>query len=142
MTDTAKLLHFGRGGDTMHLTRHSKIEGHGSPERPHACTPGPDRVIPVGTPVVDVREAVLAEPGFKWVFRGPLVDVDATKRVNWAKVHGLSDVPIDQFIEGWRAHGARIGTVASADPETGELVITWEDEQTQTWQVPTQRGLI
>lgn len=86
----AKLVVFGAGGDTVHLGRtllftdgHGKqtysgsatVQGYGDPERPHAADPDKYN-IPDGTPALDLREAVRTPEGYKWVFKGPMVDVE------------------------------------------------------------------
>ena len=74
--NVAKLVHFGRGGDTVHFAKGHECSGYGSPENPHAACNHGDTVIPDGCPVVDVREAVETTEGYKWVFKGPMVNVD------------------------------------------------------------------
>lgn len=72
----AKLVCFGRGGDTVEFSGSCHCSGYGSPERPHAAEPGPSCIIPDGTPVIDKRAAIETEEGFRWVFNGPMVNVD------------------------------------------------------------------
>ena len=71
--EVIKLVCFGQGGDTVHYAGGSTCSGYGNPDRPHAAE-GKD--IPDGTPVIDKRAAVDTSEGFKWVFRGPMVNVD------------------------------------------------------------------
>ena len=72
---TAKLVTFGRGGDTVEYGRHCRSTGYGTPESPH--TANPERCdIPDGCPVIDKRPAIETPEGYSWVFRGPMVDVD------------------------------------------------------------------
>lgn len=74
--DIAKLVTFGRGGDTVHLGKNHTITGYGSPENPHAATPSDERLFPDGTPVIDKRQAIETPEGLRWVFEGPMVNVD------------------------------------------------------------------
>jgi len=71
----AKLVTFGRGGDTVYYSHGVTGSGYGTPESPHAADPA-TLEIPDGTPVIDNRAAVLTDSGYAWVFRGPMVDVD------------------------------------------------------------------
>ena len=75
-TRIAKLVEFGNGGDTVYFAKGSRCEGYGSPENPHAAAPHDDLTIPDGTPAVDVRPAIETDDGYRWVFKGPLVNVD------------------------------------------------------------------
>lgn len=72
---TAKLVTFGRGGDTVYYSRNCHSTGYGNPDNPHAADPA-NHDIPDGTPVIDKRPAVETTEGFRWVVRGPMVDVD------------------------------------------------------------------
>ena len=72
----AKLVCFGRGGDTVEFSGSCHCSGYGTPERPHAAEPGPSCIIPDGTPVIDKRGVIETEEGFRWVFDGPMVNVD------------------------------------------------------------------
>ena len=72
----AKLVCFGRAGETVHCGGGVTISGYGSPDNPHAAEPGDGLVIPDGTPAVDKQDAVETSEGFSWVFRSPMVDVD------------------------------------------------------------------
>lgn len=149
--DIAKLVRFGRGGDTVYFGGGSRSEGYGSPERPHAATVRPDRLIPDGTPVVDVRAAVVTPEGFQWVFRGPMLNPDlpdgevselgdpgimaaalaGSQYGDLLAIHvtdkkpgtagPLDYVGIAQYVKGWREHGARIGHYLNG-------TIQWEDE--------------
>lgn len=129
----ARLVVFGRGGDTVHLSRDCTVYGYGTPDRPHAAEPRPDREFPDGCPVVDVRNADL-----RWALRGPMVDVDlgddeidpcpvpsaalregvtggfatllALQEAHNSPSPGpLDSVSIRVFVEGWKRHGARVG---------------------------------
>lgn len=71
----AKLVEFGRGGDVVELARGSRCSGYGTPENPHAADPK-SYIFPDGTPAIDKRPAIDTEAGYRWVFRGPMVDVD------------------------------------------------------------------
>lgn len=137
----AKLVKFGRGGDTVHFGHGSTSSGYGSPENPHAAA---GIEIPDGTPAVDMRAAVETPEGYAWVFRGPLVDVDLEdgevdpcpelsgimagaimadssnpyaglllthQATRTSSPRGsLDSVCIREYLAGWRAHGARIGS--------------------------------
>ena len=72
----AKLVHFGRGGDTVYYGEGCIASGYGSPERPHAAKLGDPVEYPDGTPVVDVRAAVETDEGYRWVFKGPMCNPD------------------------------------------------------------------
>ena len=72
----AKLVCFGRGGDSVEYGGGCHGSGYGTPEKPHAAAPGPNLIIPDGTPVVDKRDAVETEEGYKWVFNGPMCNPD------------------------------------------------------------------
>lgn len=125
--ETVKLITFGRGGDTAHFSLVCIAQGYGTPERPHATRPREGRITPVGTPVIDMRPAVGTPEGYRHAILGPMVDVDQVRRVNLAKIDVFDTVGIDQFIEGWRSHGARIGVVSRVDDAAGELEISWEE---------------
>lgn len=71
MADVVKLVCFGQGGDTLHYADGGTCSGYESPDRPHAAA-GKD--IPDGTPAIDKRAAIDTEEGFRWVFRGPMVN--------------------------------------------------------------------
>lgn len=73
---TARLIKFGRGGDTVYCGHGVTCTGYGSPGNPHAARADEDLTIPDGCPVVDVRAAVETADGYRWVFAGPMVDVD------------------------------------------------------------------
>jgi len=77
---TVKLVSFGKGGDTAYFSRNSTCTGYGNPENPHAADFTSDRktdcIVPDGTPVIDVREAVQTDEGFRWAIKGPLLNPD------------------------------------------------------------------
>lgn len=75
-TRTAKLVCFGRGGDSVHYGGGCTGSGYGSPESPHAAKLGDPETFPDGTPVIDKRPAIETKDGFNWVFRGPMCDPD------------------------------------------------------------------
>lgn len=79
-TKIAKLVCFGKGGDSVEFSGKGSLSGYGSWERPHAARPGVHGdyllEIPDGTPVVDVSTAVEYQVGVSWSLRGPMVDVD------------------------------------------------------------------
>lgn len=74
--NVAKLVVFGGGGDTVYIDRNTTCTGYGSPERPHAADPKDGAQFPDGTPALDLRQAIETTEGYRWVFRGPMVDVD------------------------------------------------------------------
>lgn len=91
-TAKAKLLKFGQGGHTLHYVEEGysncSCQGYCDPESfvkaYHWWAHPAEQLsyhfegydIPVeGIPVIDVREAVSTPEGYKWVFRGPLLDV-------------------------------------------------------------------
>lgn len=74
--DTAKLVCFGNGGDVVHIGRGHTVSGYGTPERPHAARTRDDITYPDGTPVIDKRPAIDTDEGYRWVFRGPMVNVN------------------------------------------------------------------
>ena len=114
-TSIAKLVKSGRGCDTVYLGKGHTISGYGSPERPHAGETGKangNLIIPDGTPAIDVRAAVETDDGYRWVFKGPMVDVDLPDGgcSGYSKAPGAMDyVSTREYVEGWRQHGARIG---------------------------------
>jgi hypothetical protein len=135
---TAKLVTFGKGGDTVYWGGHSTTSGYGNPDRPHAAA-GED--IPDGTPALDTRPATDTDAGVSWVFKGPMVDPDLadgegeecpepspvmaaglsgsflgllavqiTERAKGRKRAGPLDyVSVSEYVAGWRDHGARVG---------------------------------
>ena len=138
MERTAKLVCFGRGGDSVEYGGGCHGSGYGTPENPHASA---GCIIPDGTPAIDKRPAIETDEGFNWVFKGPmcnpdLVDDEVTEcpEPSWALAAGVSGnqygalltlqhahkatqrtpgpldyVSIRQYVEGWRQRGARIG---------------------------------
>ena len=59
----AKLVCFGQGGDSVEYGSGCSGSGYGTPENPHAANPGPDCIIPDGTPAIDKRAAVDTDAG-------------------------------------------------------------------------------
>jgi len=146
MKEPAKLVTFGKGGDTVYYSRHCTGHGYGSPEHPHAAD-NANHDIPDGCPALDTRPATDTDAGWRWAIKGPMVDVDlesgidrcptpspimamamadneygsllALQKVSTAKAGPLDSVPIAVFIEGWREHGARVGAY-----KDGQIV--WE----------------
>lgn len=107
-TATATLVKFGEGGDTLYFKENGhKSTGYGSPENPHAAISNDLHIIPNGTPVLDLRDAVKTEEGFSWVFRGPMYNPNVTNPVE--NPQGLDWVGLNQYVEGWREKGARVG---------------------------------
>lgn len=134
----AKLVKFGRGGDTVYYGQGRTSSGYGNPDKPHAAS-GED--IPDGTPAIDTREATETEAGYKWVFKGPMLNPDiadgerdecpepsltmvgglqgaylssaalalAHKRSGSKEPGPLDFVGVREYVDGWRRHGARIG---------------------------------
>lgn len=138
------LVHFGKGGDTIYFARR---EGEGTrtnsgyrdrqdffaPSRwwthQHAERENPEPFE--GVPWVDCTEAVETEVGLKWVFQGPLVDVELPDgereecpRGGFAPViaaawgmrgamaaGGLDSVSVAEYVRGWQAHGAAVGVI-------------------------------
>jgi hypothetical protein len=131
--EIAKLICFGQGGDTVHLENNSTICGYGSPEQPHASKPSESLTIPDGCPVIDKREAVETEKGYKHVFNGPMVNVDLADEeidpcpftLDVFGINGLTKVSTKKYIEGWKSVGARIGYYKNQQ-------IVWEDENAKT----------
>lgn len=137
-TGVGKLVVFGMSGDTVYLAKGHTISGHGSPERPHAGD-GKRPFLRNGCPVIDLRPAIATTAGFKHVTHGPMVDVDllvdvidrcpepeplfaaavagnpygtllALQAASKAKAGPLDCVCISEYLAGWRALGARIGS--------------------------------
>lgn len=72
----AKLVCFGRGGDSVEYGGGCHGSGYGSPENPHAAAPSETCIIPDGTYAIDKREAVDTPEGYSWVFKGPMCNPD------------------------------------------------------------------
>jgi hypothetical protein len=72
----AKLVCFGNGGDSVEFGGGCSSSGYGNPERPHAAEPDDDCIIPNGTPAIDKRPAIQTDEGYRWVFKGPMCNVD------------------------------------------------------------------
>ena len=112
------------------------IRGYGTPERPHAAIPGNTLAIPRNTPVIDIRDAVFHDAGFKWVFNGPMlkpgIERGYMQRLGSGTMKhdqdnppgGLDFVGVEDFYEGWKQHGARVGHYDANG------VIVWDDENT------------
>lgn len=76
--ERARLVTFGRGGDTVYCGRgagefESKctIAGYGRPDRPHAADN-----LPAGVPALDLLPAIDTAEGWRYAITGPMVDVD------------------------------------------------------------------
>lgn len=74
----AKLVVFGREGDTVHYGRAPGSicgkctgTGYGKPDRPHAA-----ENLPAGVLCLDLLPAIETDEGFRHAIRGPMVDVD------------------------------------------------------------------
>ena len=120
---TAKLLHFGQGGHTIHFTNkpysRCTLSGYCNPD--NFCKASHWWADPIdnlnvpdkGIPVVNVRDAVNTPDGFSWVFRGPMVDVDLedNKIDQFCEERrgGLDFVNVTDYVRGWQEHGAKIG---------------------------------
>ena len=132
MTDIAKLVFFGLGGDTVYYSAGSRSYGYGTPDNPHAA----DKDIPDGTPVIDIT---IDGVDLRWIVKGPLVNVDLeddavescpkvssfmsdTLNKNFNGLPKLHDevkkdtgrgpldmVSIKEYVQGWIEHGARVG---------------------------------
>lgn len=106
-----------------------------------------------GIPVIDNRQAVETDAGYRWVFKGPLVDVEIqdgecetlpevdelfgstinsafgglltlNKATRITEKRGcLDSVSVKEYVQGWKEHGARIGRLFVKD---GKATITWE----------------
>lgn len=72
----AKLVTFGKGGDTVYYGAGCTGQGYGSPERPHAAEVRDTKEFPDGTPAIDKRAAVDTDAGLKLALHGPMVNVD------------------------------------------------------------------
>lgn len=148
---TCRLISFGKGGHREEYASgsgpwegRSTLSGYDRPEdwQPRERTDYSDCVV------LDTRAATDTEAGFRWVFRGPLLNPDlpdggredcpdpsfiagfpngfgTLARLQIAhtateKAPGpLDQVSRAEYVEGWRAVGARVGRV-----EAGKLV--WE----------------
>jgi hypothetical protein len=75
-TRTAKLVCFGRGGDSVEYGGGCHGSGYGTPESPHAAAPSATCIIPDGTYAVDKRPALETAEGYSWVFKGPMCNPD------------------------------------------------------------------
>ena len=73
MERTAKLVCFGRGGDSVEYGGGCHGSGYGTPENPHASA---GCIIPDGTPAIDKRPAIETAEGMNWVFKGPMCNPD------------------------------------------------------------------
>jgi hypothetical protein len=150
-TNIAKLVCFGRGGDSVEYGKRCHGSGYGTPERPHAADPK-TCTIPDGTIAIDKRTAIETPAGYAWVFNGPMVNVDlqdgdcsecpepspifagavagneygslltlqAAHKTAKKTPGPLDFVSIAEYVEGWRAVGARIGRYVA-----GKIV--WEN---------------
>ena len=72
MKRVAKLVEFGRGGDSVNFGGGCTCSGYGNPDSPHAAKGD----IPDGTFAIDKRDAVETPEGLKWVFNGPMCNPD------------------------------------------------------------------
>ncbi len=105
-----------------------------------------------GVPVVDIRQAIETKDGYSWVFQGPLLDCDlpdgevdslcepsepfgsivdanfggllTLQRVTriTQKRGALDSVSVSEYVQGWKEHGARIGSFTLVD---GIASIAW-----------------
>ena len=123
------VVHFGLGGSTEH-SLDSRLEGYASPDtwKPRADSDYSDCIA------VNVRDAVQTPNGYAWVFAGPLLDLalsdgqrdacpapsdflaaglqgDFKRLLAVRPLGGLDSVSRQEYIDGWRRHGARIGRV-------------------------------
>ena len=72
----AKLVCFGRGGDSVEYGGGCHGSGYGTPENPHAARPSDTMEIPDGTYAIDKRPAIETPEGYSWVFKGPMYNPD------------------------------------------------------------------
>lgn len=144
MSNTAKLVSFTDRGDAVEYGGGERGSGYGTPENPHASA---NCVIPDGTYAIDKRPALNTTEGIKFVFTGPMVNVDLPEgqhdlcpeppeimRNSLGGVYGvllkaqehkkdlgpLDQVSIKEYVDLWRAVGAKIGQYKNN-------VIIWED---------------
>jgi hypothetical protein len=142
MAETIKLVTFGRGGDTAYCSDDKwgkcTISGYGRPDRPHAGESTDARPIADGTPALDLLPAIETDEGFKWAFKGPMVDVDLAEEVErcpdaspmfaaavsgnqfgtmlavhavtkGSRAGALDSVSIGEYVREWVNRGARLG---------------------------------
>jgi len=125
----AKLVVFGRGGDTVYIGGYNRLKicGYGTPEQPHAASPANHQDIDFeGCPVLDVCPAVETDDGFWHAIAGPMVNVDLApgERDAWIKdrkeLAPFDYVSVQEYIKLWRKVGARVGKF-----DCGKIV--WEN---------------
>lgn len=112
----ARLITFGEGGDVVEC-EDCRISGYGQPERPHAATPSDSLTIPDGTPVIDKRPAIATPEGFRWVFCGPMVNVNLTDDVV-EECPEPSPVMASAMAAGGNEYGALLALHAAAPKDT------------------------
>ncbi len=113
---TVKLVKFGNGGSTVYYSRHHTCSGY---DRPETWKPGSD-IVPDGCPVVDVRAAVETPSGYRWVFNGPMVDVDLESGID--RCPQPSALMATAMISGGSEFGQLMLLQAVSDPsEAGPL---------------------
>ena len=128
----AKLLKFGNGGHTIYFLnppyKNCTQTGYENPEtfvKPYHWWAHPKDQIShfwdgfdfpqTGLPVIDLRAAVETEPGYSWVFKGPMVNPDLEDGVvdrlgnESGPARSLDMVSVSEYVKGWQEHGARIG---------------------------------
>src|SRR4051794_41134662 len=97
----AKLVKFGRGGDTVYLGAHATCSGYGNPDNPHAAKPddGPGGFdIPDGCPAIDSTGVDFLKAAAVSI-GGPMVNVDlAPGEVD--AMGDLSNSVVAQGVEG------------------------------------------
>jgi hypothetical protein len=103
----AKLVCFGRGGDSVDWGRGCSSSGYGTPERPHAAdmanrTDG--QHIPDGCPVIDKREA---RDLVRAAIMGPMVNVDLAD-------DGVDRCPVPSAMMAEALAGNQYGTLVTA----------------------------
>jgi len=142
-----RLITFGQGGHTLYYGQGTTLSGY---DRPDDFT-GEGETIPDGTLALDKRDAIDTPEGYRWVLKGPMVNVDlpdgqidacpapsplfasAVAENSYGTLLALNEahseptagpldsVSISEYVAGWVARGARIGTY-----HNGQIV--WEDK--------------
>jgi len=84
VSEPGKLISFGVAGHVIHFGHGKRLEGYETPEsffRPsrwwaHDYATREDPAPWEGVAWVDKRDAIETDEGYRWVFRGPMVNVD------------------------------------------------------------------
>jgi hypothetical protein len=111
--DTATFVKFGLGGDTVYCGS-STINGYGKPDNPHAAVNKDDRVIPDGTPCLDMREPCNRAEGIHLSISGPMVNpnlepgqVSRLGKVTGTFADAVQNDPGNQFGQVIALHNAQ-----------------------------------